>query len=87
MGQTEEAVREDAQKGGWADKVAVTKTSFKANSKVWLQDCHAGIMTVSVSGNPSLCEREHSAYSVFTLRNQILIGVHVSSKVNYRSYC
>ena len=34
VGQTEEAARETAQKGGFADKVAVVKTSFKANSKV-----------------------------------------------------
>ena len=34
VGQTEEAARESARKGGYADKVAVVKTSFKANSKV-----------------------------------------------------
>ncbi|KAK9833089.1 hypothetical protein WJX74_006791 [Apatococcus lobatus] len=33
VGHTEEAAREAAQKGGFADKLAVTKTSFKANSK------------------------------------------------------
>ncbi len=36
VGHTEEAARDVAQKGGWADKLAVTKTSFKANSKVLL---------------------------------------------------
>jgi dihydrolipoamide dehydrogenase len=30
---TEEQAREKAQEGGWADKIAVSKTSFKANSK------------------------------------------------------
>lgn len=34
VGQTEEAAREAAQKEGFADKLAVVKTSFKANSKV-----------------------------------------------------
>ena len=34
VGHTEEAAKEAAQKGGFADKLAVTKTSFKANSKV-----------------------------------------------------
>ena len=33
VGMTEEQVRDKAQEGGWADKVAVSKTSFKANSK------------------------------------------------------
>lgn len=33
MGLTEEAAREKAQKEGWADKLAISKTSFKANSK------------------------------------------------------
>lgn len=35
VGVTEEAARENAQKNGYADKLAITKTSFKANSKVW----------------------------------------------------
>ena len=34
VGATEEAARETAQKNGYAEKLAVTKTSFKANSKV-----------------------------------------------------
>lgn len=34
VGLTEEAAREAAQKDGYGDKVAVVKTSFKANSKV-----------------------------------------------------
>ena len=34
VGLTEEAAREAASKGGFSDKIAVTKTSFKANSKV-----------------------------------------------------
>lgn len=34
VGLTEEAAREQAEKDGYADKVAVVKTSFKANSKV-----------------------------------------------------
>ena len=34
MGLTEEAAREQAAKDGYSDKVAVVKTSFKANSKV-----------------------------------------------------
>lgn len=34
VGLTEEAAREKAEAEGWADKVAVSKTSFKANSKV-----------------------------------------------------
>lgn len=34
MGLTEEAAREQAAKEGYGDKVAVVKTSFKANSKV-----------------------------------------------------
>lgn len=34
VGLTEEAAREVADKEGYADKVAVAKTSFKANSKV-----------------------------------------------------
>lgn len=34
VGLTEEAAREQAEKDGYKDKVAVTKTSFKANSKV-----------------------------------------------------
>ena len=33
MGLTEDAAREAAEKDGYADKVAVVKTSFKANSK------------------------------------------------------
>ena len=33
VGMTEEAAREKAEKEGWGNKVAVTKTSFKANSK------------------------------------------------------
>ena len=36
VGATEEAAREAAQKNGYGDKVAVVKTSFKANSKVGL---------------------------------------------------
>ena len=34
VGLTEEAVRDQAEKDGYKDKIAVTKTSFKANSKV-----------------------------------------------------
>jgi pyruvate/2-oxoglutarate dehydrogenase complex dihydrolipoamide dehydrogenase (E3) component len=34
VGLTEEAAREVAEKEGYADKVSVAKTSFKANSKV-----------------------------------------------------
>ena len=34
VGLTEEAAREQAEKNGYKDKIAVTKTSFKANSKV-----------------------------------------------------
>ncbi len=34
VGLTEEAAREQATKDGYSDKVAVVKTSFKANSKV-----------------------------------------------------
>lgn len=34
VGLTEEAAREKAEKEGYGDKVAVAKTSFKANSKV-----------------------------------------------------
>ena len=34
MGLTEEAAREQAEKDGYKDKLAVVKTSFKANSKV-----------------------------------------------------
>ena len=36
VGLTEEAAREQAEKDGYKDKIAVTKTSFKANSKVCL---------------------------------------------------
>ena len=36
VGQTEEAAREAAQAGGYSDKIKVSKTSFKANSKVSL---------------------------------------------------
>jgi hypothetical protein len=36
VGLTEEAAREVAEKEGYADKVSVAKTSFKANSKVRL---------------------------------------------------
>lgn len=34
MGATEEQARETAQKSGYGDKLAVVKTSFKANTKV-----------------------------------------------------
>lgn len=34
VGATEEQARETAQKKGYSDKVAVVKTSFKANTKV-----------------------------------------------------
>ena len=34
VGVTEEQAREAAEKDGYGDKVAVVKTSFKANSKV-----------------------------------------------------
>ena len=34
MGATEEQAREAAQKAGYGDKLAVVKTSFRANSKV-----------------------------------------------------
>ena len=34
VGLTEEAAREQAEKDGYKDKIAITKTSFKANSKV-----------------------------------------------------
>lgn len=33
VGLTEEAAREKAQKEGWSDKLALSKTAFKANSK------------------------------------------------------
>ena len=33
VGMTEEQARAKAEEGGWADRVAVQKTSFKANSK------------------------------------------------------
>ena len=36
VGQTEEAAREAAQAGGYGDKIKVSKTSFKANSKASL---------------------------------------------------
>lgn len=47
VGHTEEAAREAAQKGGFADKLAVTKTSFKANSKVQIlsQSCSWPVKT------------------------------------------
>ena len=55
MGLTEEAAREAATKEGYADKVSVVKTSFKANSKV----CHGSrksvdIMTHAHGNTPSL---------------------------------
>lgn len=40
---TEEQAREKAQEGGWADKVAVSKTSFKANSKALAEKEGEGI--------------------------------------------
>lgn len=42
MGQTEEAAREAAQAGGFTDKIAIAKTSFKANSKVSLEQAYSG---------------------------------------------
>jgi len=43
VGMTEEQAREKAQEGGWADKVAVQKTSFKANSKALAEKESEGI--------------------------------------------
>ena len=40
VGVTEEQARETAQKKGYGDKVAVVKTSFKANSKVYIRCTH-----------------------------------------------
>ena len=53
VGLTEEAAREKAEAEGWADKVAVSKTSFKANSKV---RAHAVFVLVCSSGH-ALCVR------------------------------
>ena len=39
VGKTEEAAREAAEKEGYGGKVAVVKTSFKANSKVQDSQC------------------------------------------------
>jgi dihydrolipoamide dehydrogenase len=43
VGMTEEQAREKAQEGGWGDKVAVSKTSFKANSKALAEKEGEGI--------------------------------------------
>ena len=40
---TEEQARAKAEEGGWADKVAVQKTSFKANSKALAEKESEGI--------------------------------------------
>ena len=40
---TEEQAREKATQAGWADKVAVQKTSFKANSKALAEKESEGI--------------------------------------------
>lgn len=54
VGLTEEAAREKADKEGYGDKVAVAKTSFKANSKV------RSLLPVYVRG----CVRVHIAASL-----------------------
>ena len=41
MGLPEEAAREQAEKDGYKDKLAVVKTSFKANSKASTRALHA----------------------------------------------
>ncbi len=43
VGMTEEQARAKAEEGGWADKVAVQKTSFKANSKALAEKESEGI--------------------------------------------
>lgn len=43
VGMTEEQAREKAQEGGWGDKIAVSKTSFKANSKALAEKEGEGI--------------------------------------------
>ena len=43
VGMTEEQAREKAQEGGWGDRVAVSKTSFKANSKALAEKEGEGI--------------------------------------------
>ena len=40
---TEEQARAKAEESGWADKVAVQKTSFKANSKALAEKESEGI--------------------------------------------
>lgn len=57
VGATEEQARETAQKKGYGDKVAVVKTSFKANTKVCmcaLQSPHAGSSHYRLPLDPSV---------------------------------
>ena len=52
VGATEEQAREAAQKKGYADKVAVVKTSFKANTKV----CHNLFAIVDVCNDTQISQ-------------------------------
>jgi len=59
VGLTEENAREQAEKDGYKDKIAVTKTSFKANSKVGFITPSAVLKILSVLVNVSLSEQDH----------------------------
>lgn len=50
MGATEEQARETAQKKGYGDKVAVVKTSFKANTKVCICGWQAHLLILAFAG-------------------------------------
>ena len=84
VGLTEEAAREQAEKDGYKDKIAVTKTSFKANSKVcalplicdW-QCCEAQESNLlSVESEDQMCP----VHSFLMDRLELLLRLHAPSR-------
>jgi hypothetical protein len=84
---TEEQAREKAQEGGWADKVAVSKTSFKANSKALAEKEGEGIAKLIYRCAAALCQSSlhrrclhagHCAAGVVSHKNSLAVIRHIT---------
>ena len=69
---TEEQAREKATQAGWGDKVAVQKTSFKANSKALAEKESEGIAKMIYRCGPAaaLCPSAQHIEHYDTMRNR-----------------
>ena len=71
VGLTEENAREQAEKDGYKDKIAVTKTSFKANSKVGFITPSAVLEHLVSTGECFFIRAKSRAHATFTALSHI----------------